>query len=218
MNTSAWVVGGTSGIGRAVAEMLVEQGRLVYSTGREVDVTSEVAISSFCRKRERIEQVVYSAGVNYLEWSHAVDCNDVKHLYDVNVLGLIRVLQHCTPQRVVVVGSDAAWRPMRTSVAYCASKAALHQAVKVIAREWAGTSRRINVVAPGKVSGTDMTRYVDKRSAKLRPDMDHDAYQRSQIPAGDFATVNEVAEVITKVLSIDTDYLNGEIIAVNGGR
>jgi 2,3-dihydro-2,3-dihydroxybenzoate dehydrogenase len=71
-------------------------------------------------------------------------------------------------KRVVVVGSDAAWREMRTSVAYCASKAALHQAVRVIARERASEEFAINVVAPGMTEPTGMQEYVDESVPMIR--------------------------------------------------
>jgi NAD(P)-dependent dehydrogenase (short-subunit alcohol dehydrogenase family) len=109
---------------------------------------------------------------------------------------------------------------MRTSVAYCASKAALHQAVRVIARERASDNFAINVVAPGITEPTGMQRYVDDKVPRIRkwsPEMAR-KYEESQIPMKRRATVSEIAAVAVTILLNPTPYLNGAIIPVNGGR
>lgn len=219
-----WVVGGTSGIGYAVVNRLLEEGEDVEATGEEFDVRSQDSLNKFVqmvRLREmEVGEVVYCAGVNHLDWSEDIDLDAAADLYNVNVLGLLRVLRAADKARkVVVVGSDAAWRPMRTSVAYCASKAALHMAAQVIARERShDPDFRLHIVAPGKVEGTQMTNYVDRRSAELRPDMDHIKYQRSQIPDGKFLRREQVAEVVAHLTRHDFDGISGSILPVNGGR
>jgi NAD(P)-dependent dehydrogenase (short-subunit alcohol dehydrogenase family) len=225
--TITWVVGGTSGIGRACVELLEEvPGRRVIPSGSEVDVRDPDALFTYlagltCYEDEQVTDVIYSAGVNKLEWSQIVDPAVVLDLYNVNVVGLINVLQ-VIPQvrRVVVVGSDAAWREMRTSVAYCASKAALHQAVRVIARERAAEDFAINVVAPGMTEPTEMQEYVDQTVPMIRKWSPDEArkYEKSQIPMKRRANVHEVASVIVSTLLMPTPYLNGAIIPVNGGR
>jgi NAD(P)-dependent dehydrogenase (short-subunit alcohol dehydrogenase family) len=145
-------------------------------------------------------------------------------IMDVNCWGLINVLQVMAgvarlPGRIVVVGSDAAWRPMRTSLAYCASKAALHMAVKVLAREYSD-SFRINCVAPGMTHGTGMQRYVDERVPEVRgwtleQTMEYEIQQ--EVTPGR-VHVKEVAEVV-RWLALDAPpSVHGEIITVNGGR
>lgn len=213
-----WIIGGTSGIGSEVEVAATSSNRIqkVWSTGLSVDVRSQEELDKFAVEK-RPDALVYSAGINHLDWSQHIDISQAALLYDVNVLGLIRSLR--TPaeiKRCVVIGSDAAWKPMRTSVAYCASKAALHQAVRVIARERSNLC--INVVAPGKVEGTEMTKYVDWRSAELRPGMDHISHQIDQIPGRRFCTPGEVAEVVMYALLSNTDYLSGTVIPMNRDR
>ena len=217
---SIWVVGGTSGIGRACAERLWKEypGVETMVTGEEVDVRDQQNIQQFSTGK-LITKMVYSAGTNYLHWWDQMDPEEMKRLYDINVIGLLRVMRELRNLTdVVVIGSDAAWRPMRTSVAYCPSKAALHMAAQVIARERSEEGFRINVVAPGKVECTKMTEYTDRRSTELRPSMDHIAYQKAQIPSGKFCTTEDVAEVVVNLLFTESLQLNGAIIPVNGGR
>ena len=224
--TLTWVVGGTSGIGKACADLLdgMEEQDVLIS-GSEVDVRDPVALFDFLEQSVsspiQINGLIYSAGVNRLEWSMIQDPEEMLDLYHVNVVGLLNCLR-LIPQaeRVVVVGSDAAWREMRTSVAYCASKAALHQAVRVIARERASEDFAINVVAPGMTEPTKMQEYVDMRVPVVRNwSMDTARkYEDSQIPMGRRAHVVEVASVFLTVLTMPTNYMNGAVIPVNGGR
>ena len=220
-----WIIGGTSGIGQACSELLKQfDGQEIIVSGSEVDVRHPDQLFTFLASQEATGQVnnlIYSAGINKLEWSQIVDPEEMLDLYHVNVLGLINVLQMLPNlRRCVVVGSDAAWREMRTSVAYCASKAALHQAVRVIARERASEEFAINVVAPGMTDDTKMQEYVDETVPKIRRWTTERAreYEGSQIPLGRRAKPDEIASVILSVMFMPTNYLNGAIIPVNGGR
>src|SRR5688572_8538991 len=165
------VLAGTSGTGAAVAEV----------TGKAMGVQTwaygirDLDIRDFARLRQEIFTVrpthlVYSVGINHLDWAHEICSTTFDDLFSVNVKGFLDTMQilmdlhdaTSLPYKpsVVAISSDAARRPMRTSAIYCASKAALDMMVKVFARERAGQGWRINGVAPGKVSDTGMTSYV----------------------------------------------------------
>lgn len=223
-----WVVGATSGIGAETAALLDDEFNCdVHTSGLDADVTDRRLLARFFMEHGPFDGLIYCAGINHLDWSEDLDLDVMAKLHDVNVIGCLNVLQACkftspsSPlKRVVVVGSDAAWKPMRTSVAYNSSKAALHAMVQVIARERANEEFAINVVAPGLVNGTPMTEYVFEQTKKIRG-WDDDAlmsYMLAQIPMGRPAEPYEVAEVVCCVLLLETPYLNGAIIPVNGGR
>ena len=210
-----WVAGGTSGIGKAIADKLqTYEHHSVHVTGEKVDVRKPVTINT-------MDALIYSVGVNYLDTVENVNTDRMLDLYDVNVVGLIRCIQ-ASPllRRVVVIGSDAGWRPMRTSVAYCASKAALHMAVKVIAREKAADDFAINVIAPGMTQYTKMQEYVDQRVMEIRGWTEDEMleYEQSYTPMKRRLNPDEVAEVACQVLFTETSYMTGSIIPVNGAR
>lgn len=216
-----WVIGTSPGnIGDACCTVLRSAGHEVKSSDSTVDVRREGILSAFASTFGPFEGLVYSAGVNWLDWSQDLEPNEALRLYDINVLGLVRAL-NAAPEvkRVVVIGSDAAWRPMRTSLAYNASKAALHAAVAVVARERATEDFAINVVAPGLVEGTEMTEYVRERTQEVRgwERESLDDYMVAQIPLGRPAKTIEVGYVVRDVLEWPP-YVNGAIISVNGGR
>src|SRR4051794_36531167 len=168
--------------------------------------------------------VVFCVGINQMSWIHTVDPIDFNEVMQVNVWSFVNLVKTMDllgskPCNIVAVTSDAAWRPMRTSVAYCASKAALEMAVRVASREYAPVGWRINAVAPGKVEQTPMTDYVDASVLELRGWTVEAAeqYELGSTPLGRKVTKQEVAHVIEQVL-FGPDAQTGEIIAVNGGR
>lgn len=224
---SLLVLGGTSGIGRAFMERAAELPSpwdAMYAPGIEaLDVTQIEPMLQMVQEY-RPTDVVYSVGVNNLQWMRDVNPLVFNHLMETNVWGffnLIRALDHYGPHpsNIVVVTSDAAWRPMRTSAVYCASKAALEMAVRVASREYAPAGWRINAVAPGKVEDTAMTDYVDARVLELRGWTVEaaEAYEVASTPLGRKVTKEEVAQVIEQVL-FGPKAQTGEIVAVNGGR
>lgn len=219
------VLGGSSGIGQAAFSRLT--GKFVfdesYCYGEEdFDITSSVDLLKAMNFHQPTD-VVYSVGINRLDWIKDISLEDFRRVMDVNVWGFLSLIKALDsvgyPVNVVAVTSDAAWRPMRTSAVYCASKAALEMAVRIASREYAPKGWRVNAVAPGKVDNTVMTRYVDETVPELRgwsPEQ-AEAYEISSSPLGRKISRWEVADVIAQVL-LGPAAQTGEIIAVNGGR
>jgi NAD(P)-dependent dehydrogenase (short-subunit alcohol dehydrogenase family) len=220
------VLGGTSGIGATIADTLVDAG--IY---RAVKVVGYEDFNAVYRTPmlEVVEEfdptdIVHSVGINTLDWIPDIRQVDFINLMQTNVwsfVNLIQVLAQYGREQynVVAISSDAAWRAMRTSLAYCASKAALEMAIRVASREYAAKGWRINGVAPGKVAGTKMTEYVDARVLELRGWSVEaaEAYELQSTPLGRKVNQVEVAEVVAGVL-FGPKAQTGEIVAVNGGR
>lgn len=226
------VLGGSSGIGAAVVKGLRSQ--RVCQPGLGIESVASYGLEDWdirepgpLEKAVRLIQpthVVFSVGINRLDWIDQATVNDFRDVMETNVWSFIKTIralrEGCPhPVSVVAVTSDAAWRTMRTSSIYCASKAALEMAVKVASRELAPHGWRVNAVAPGKVANTGMTEYVDQRVLDLRGWTAEyaEAYEQSSSALGRKVEAEEVAEVIADVL-FGPKAMTGEIIAVNGGR
>lgn len=213
-------------IGGAIAERVAWLGHHpITPTAMQLDVTEEhetiVDFLHSCRP----DAVVYSVGVNELEWSSMLTRDSFERIMFINVWGFINVLKALQAMgrsySVLAVTSDAAYRPMRTSMAYCASKAALDMAVRVAARELSGEGWRINAIAPGKVAGTPMTEYVDRRVMEIRhfkTRAEAERYEMAGNPINRALLVSEVAAAACDVLLSDAIGWTGDIITVNGGR
>jgi sorbitol-6-phosphate 2-dehydrogenase len=223
------ILGASSGIGRDVFDRfrdgeLSPYGSIAAYGLEDFDISNEGKLTE-CLRKERPTDVIYSIGINKLSWIRSLDQGNFNRLMEVNVWGflsLVRLLDLLSlgeKRNIVAVTSDAAWRPMRTSAVYCASKAALEMAVRVASREYAPRGWRINAVAPGKVADTGMTDYVDSVVPILRgwtPEFAAE-YERNSSPLGRAVTKSEVTDVILSVLNGPAAQ-TGEIVAVNGGR
>lgn len=230
MKKAVWVIGGDSGIGEATARELAERNYRVHITGRNIDVRDELQMARQW-KAHVYDGVVYCAGINILMHDRELNVDLAQEIFDVNVFGFMRLMrfvaeEYTTGQAseregqfsVVAVSSDAATRPMRTSMAYCASKAALNMCVKQSARELAPYVR-VNAVSPGMTADTGMTRYIDSTVPRMRgwTDLEARTYERSQIPMQRRAKPEEIAHVICDVYEGPT-YQTGSVVEVNGGR
>lgn len=92
---------------------------------------------------------------------------------------------------------------------YAASKGALGQLVKALANEWAGKGVQVNAIAPGYVA-TDNTE-------ALRNDPARAAAILARIPAGRWATPEDLKGAVVYLASAASDYVNGAILVVDGG-
>lgn len=227
------IIGASSGIGEAIAEYLQTHADATQCEdwlmpGTDVlDVRSSAECYACIRQEGPFDYIIYSAGINELAWITQIGMqwdNTFENVWDVNCHGFVRIVgahEHLFPEAggsIVAISSDAARRPMRGSIAYCSSKAALDMSVRVMARELA-PRWRVNAIAPGITDDTNMTRYLDDNIPIFRGwTSDHaQEYEKSQIPMGRRAAPGEIAEVAASVL-IGPEYLTGAIIEVNGGR
>jgi len=222
------IIGGHSGIGEYTAKLLrmsrpdIDQ----CVPDRDIlDVTSSMEIRACIRQEGPFSHIVYSAGKNQLAWSNQPMIEKVvDEMMMVNCTGFISIVSKHLMQfpghgfSAVAVSSDAARIPMRGSVGYCATKAALDMAVRVLARETAPLCR-INAVAPGMVDGTAMTRYIDQTIPAFRGWTPEHArnYERSNTPTQRRATLDEVARTVVWVL-LGPWQMTGAIVDINGGR
>ena len=228
-----WIIG--SGEGTLAETIYKETSRIDYGatlhTGvGEVDITNPYEIREHLNYlsgwQPGLDQldIVYCAGFNRLAPLGKVQNFDLNHTFDVNVKGFIWLLDAIAATAVipkaniVAIVSDAARTAMRTSIAYCASKAALAHAVKCGARELA-PQHRVNGVSPSVIAATPMTQYVDEQVQKLRGWTHREAldYESSLVPMKTRVTKDQVAQVVKSTLD-GPWFQTGAIIDITGGK
>lgn len=225
MTYKTWVVGaGEGSIGETIADVInTNSGRMtVHSTAMELDVREWNRLDNFVEEHGPFDWVVYCAGIPRLEWIKDANQMAVENVFETNVGGFIGVMKalvnYQSKGNVVVLSSDAARVPMRGSIAYCSSKAALSQAVRVAARELA-PGWRINAISPAMVDDTNMTAFMDEMIAPFRgwePEFARQ-YEESMVPMGRRATKKEIAQLVLDILK-GPQFMTGSIVDITGGK
>jgi 3-oxoacyl-[acyl-carrier protein] reductase len=223
------ITGGNRGIGFAIASEFVALGHRVAVTARSgegpagsltvrADVTDAASIDAAFTQVEAelgpIEVVIANAGMTRDTLLMRMSEDDFTDVIDTNLNGAFRVAKRASKGmlkarfgRIVLVSSVVGLLGSAGQVNYSASKSGLIGLARSITRELGARGITANVVAPGFIE-TDMT-------AEL-PEAQQAAYKKS-IPAGRFATPEEVAKVIVWLASDDAGYISGAVIPVDGG-
>jgi len=223
------ITGGNRGIGYAIAQEFVTAGHRVAVTARSgegpsgsltvrADVTDAAALDhAFTEVEEKlgpVEVVVANAGITRDMLLLRMTDTDFDEVVDTNLGGAFRVVKRASKGmlkakfgRIILVSSVVGLFGGAGQVNYSSSKAGLVGMARSITRELGSRGITANVVAPGFIE-TDMT-------AEL-PEAQQVEYKKS-IPAGRFATPDEVAKVIVWLAGDDAAYISGAVIPVDGG-
>lgn len=184
-------------------------------------VAIENRIDSIINSCGPIDRVVNNFGINHLSWIGETPEED-KKIFDANVLAPYWVVNHLVARgqvcRVVNVASATYRVPQRCTALYCASKAALVQMSKVMARELAPKGWVINCIAPGLIVNTTMAKMTGDQVCELRDwsKEQADKYAAALVPMGRATSTAEVAEAIAKIFDLPS-YINGTVIDMMGG-
>jgi 2-C-methyl-D-erythritol 4-phosphate cytidylyltransferase len=154
------VVGGTSGIGRAIAEEAVRAGARVVVEGRStgLDVrdpeAAETRLSAAATSLGGLDHVVVTAGILRLGAVADAAPGTLAEIIEINLTGTLNVARAAFPHLSRTRGSFTAFasssftRGRADYVAYSASKAGVVNLVEGLADEWASAGIRANVVSP----------------------------------------------------------------------
>ena len=229
MSRVVLVTGGNRGIGKSIAETFIAAGYKVAVTVRsgdgpagalavKADVRDAAALdAAFAEIEEKLGPVgilVANAGITKDTLLMRMTDEEFEEVIDTNLSGSFRVLRRATKSmikakfgRVILVGSVVALLGSPGQVNYSSSKSGLIGMARSLTRELAGRGITANVVAPGFID-TDMT-------AELGEELT--AEYKKRIPAGRFASPEEVAKVIHWLARDDAAYISGAVIPVDGG-
>jgi 3-oxoacyl-[acyl-carrier protein] reductase len=229
MPRSVLVTGGNRGIGLAIARALAVDGDAVAVTYRsgeppegllgvrcEVTDTASVdaAFSEVEAAQGPIEVLVANAGITRDQLLMRMSDEDFGAVLDTNLTGAFRCVRRASKGmirlrrgRIVLVSSVVGLYGGPGQVNYAASKAGLVGIARSVTRELGGRGITANVVAPGFIE-TDMT-------ASLPPET-KETYVKA-IPAGRFATPEEVAQVVRFLACDAAGYISGAVVPVDGG-
>jgi 3-oxoacyl-[acyl-carrier protein] reductase len=237
----ALVTGASRGIGRAIALELARQGAKVAvnyagSEAKANEVVEEIKnmgqeafaiqadvsnakdvdqmVKAVLERFERIDILVNNAGItrdNLLmrmkeeEWDDVINTN-LKGVFNCTK-AVTRPMMKQRYGRIVNIASIVGVSGNPGQANYVAAKAGVIGLTKTAARELASRNITVNAVAPGFIT-TDMT---DRLSEELKAEM------LKQIPLARFGEPEDVAKVVSFLVSDAASYMTGQTLHVDGG-
>jgi NADP-dependent 3-hydroxy acid dehydrogenase YdfG len=174
---TAVVTGASSGIGEATARRLAAEGFTVIAAARRqdrlealvgeiggralpLDVTSDESVAAFAAEVGECHVLVNNAGGAFgLDPVASAKVEDWRAMYDVNVLGAVRVTQALLPKlvasgqgHIVVMGSTAGRIVYEGGGGYTAAKHGAAALAETLRLELSGQPVRVTEIAPGMVA------------------------------------------------------------------
>jgi NAD(P)-dependent dehydrogenase (short-subunit alcohol dehydrogenase family) len=235
----AHVTGGTSGIGRCIAQGLREDGFAVVVMARskpsldaaaaegfdvlEGDVSLDSSLTRVVdeigRRFGRLDVLINSAGIVESEPAESITVESVKRQVEINLVGTILVNRAALPLlkrnggSIVNFSTGVVRLPIAGASVYAATKAGVEGFSRALAFEVGPLGIRVNVVAPSLV----------RSNIWLAAGMSREVYERmlcergAEYPLGRTGEPDDVAGIVRFLVTPQASWITGAVIPVDGG-
>ena len=233
----AIITGGAQGFGYSMVERFSKSGAKVVIWDKDeellkslnltenityeiVDVTSYDSVQKSTEvtleKNKKIDILINNAGIagpSFKTWEYPID--QWQNVIDIDLTGLFYCCKSIVPHmievnygRIVNIASIAGKEGNPNAMPYSAAKAGVIALTKSLGKELADKNIAVNCVTPAAAK----TRIFDQVS------QEHIDYMLSKIPRGRFIKVDELASMVSWLVSEENSYTTGAVFDLSGGR
>ncbi len=209
------IIGGTSGIGKALAMQLRYESNTVHIASRHtgVDITNEKSLCDYFESIGAFDHLIMTAG-SYAPAGKVTDVaiEDAKTAFDTKFWGSLNVAKHAarymTPNGSITLTTGMLSRKVVAGTyVKTAINAALESVTKVLAKELSPI--RVNAVSPGLTMTTAYKNMEDTARSAMYDNA------KNNLPAGKVGEASEIA--MGYLFAINNPYVTGSIIDIDGG-
>ena len=233
----AIITGGGQGFGYSMVERFSKSGAKVVIWDKDeellksltlpenvnyelVDITSYDSVQkstiATLDKNNKIDILINNAGIagpSFKTWEYPID--QWQNVIDIDLTGLFYCCKSIVPHmikanygRIVNIASIAGKEGNPNAMPYSAAKAGVIALTKSLGKELADKNIAVNCVTPAAAK----TRIFDQIS------QEHIDYMLSKIPRGRFIKVDELASMVSWLVSEENSYTTGAVFDLSGGR
>lgn len=229
---TALVTGGSRGIGEAVCRRLANEGcfvlinylnskekaeqlaKEIHGTSIQFDVSDMDSVSKAVSELGKIDLLINNAGISEIDLFTHIPQEKASRIMSTNLIGTMNCSRAVLPSMIsrksgCIINISSMWGQCGASceVDYSASKAGIIGFTKALAKEVAPSGIRVNCVSPGFIMTEMNSRFTQEELEEIR----------SEIPLGIFGRPEHVADSVAFLASEQSEYITGQVIAVNGG-
>ena len=235
-NKNALVTGGSSGIGKAIAETLNSQGANVYVLDLnesksnklkgistiKTDITNSNKLKEvFNKLPDKINILINNAGVGLVGNIEQTNEKDFDNLYNVNIKGVYNCVKTFLPKMksnggaIINMASIVSHVAVNNRFAYTMTKGAVHAMTYAIAKDYIQYGIRCNSVSPARVH----TPLVDEYLGKNYPGKEDEMFKNlsKTQPIGRMGKPEEVANLVLYLCSDEASFITGSDFPIDGG-
>ena len=232
------VIGAGSGIGKAIAEQLIELKEAIIIADinlnkwdssqiknvlhYQLNVTNEesinIMIKHFRTENIKINGLVYTAGKAVTLPLNSIKTETYKELIELNTMSFFNLISKLATQQlfsdqgasIVVISSVVGQYGARGKIAYGLTKGAINSGIKSLALEMASSKIRINAIAPGTVQ----TEMLDKLISSIGEEEVNKMLLDYPLGLG---YPQDISDLTFFLLSNQSKWITGSVITIDGG-
>ena len=216
-NRTVFLTGASRGIGKAIKNLLTKEGFDIIAPSRsQLNLADYGSVNNYLHKNKnlKIDILINNAGINFPQYVSDLDDSNIQDTIQTNLISPILLIRSLVENmkknkwgRIINISSMFGIVARGKQVLYAASKHGLNGVTKTLALELGEYNILVNSVCPG-FTKTELT---------LRNPPEKNALLAKEVPLGRFADPEEIAQLVSFLISDKNTYITGAEILIDGG-